>query len=816
MRIDWESRTVHCSVGDLVRDTVPRRIGLERGEGFRRMWLGQEIHTRRADERASEDPLYRAEVPVSLEMERSGWTIVVGGRIDGMSADPERRVAHIEEVKSLHFSRELFAIRKSGKLQRYLFQLMLYAWFLTRKGDFEGYHVFPQLILVDLVSGRAETIDAPFEPQEIETAFHDAVDRLLSELETSRALQTAKRRWAESVAFPFGGLRPFQNVMIEHVDRAVRQREILLVSAPTGIGKTIAAIYPALVEALKLGKKLYFLTSKTLQQEMAVQTLSHLNDGSFRALRIRAKKGMCAHTQMICHEDFCPFAERYGEKMQETGLLDHLVAELSYFDPAEIYEAARTHEVCPFEVSLELVEQSDAIVCDYNYIFDPWVGFTAMRDRGELQNTILVIDEAHNLVDRARGYFSPRFDERQLDRVEQHLAMRPGAGLTGWEEMISELRHHLGELADLLGSPEENGGRPVPALCEPDRRLFRRQRAGWEHLILRYIDWKVESRIVEEEDPLVDFYFTFIRFATLLEDDGEQFARIIERDDSGTVALRIFCMDPAPHLGAILDEAHAVVAMSATLEPFEFYRQTLGASSERVADLSLPSPFPAENRRILVAPEVETTWKKRPQYYARIGELVGEISDAVDGNVLALFPSYEFLRQIHERIPRSSKEITIQRSEMNEWERLQILRNMRSERGHLVMAVSGGMYAEGIDYPGDMLSGVIVVGPSLPSVSFDQELLKRYFDEQYGAGFEYAYLIPGMTRVIQSAGRLIRSEEDRGVVALLCRRFTFATYNRHFPAHWYETSPRELVSRKVVEDVRGFFEHTRRGQLELY
>lgn len=815
MRVDWENRTVHCAVGDLARDKSPRRIGLDRGEGFRRMWLGQEIHVQRADERAASDPLYRSEVPVAIQLEWEGWIVKVSGRIDGISTDPERRVAYIEEVKSLHFSRELVSLRRSGKLQRHLYQLMLYALLMQMSGELDGYHVFPQLVLVDLVSGSTEIIDAPFEPAEIRQALDASLAELVADLETSRALQSAKRSFADELLFPFGQQRPFQEELLEAVDRAVRQREVLLVSAPTGIGKTVGAIYPALREALRTGKQLYYLTSKTLQQELAVDTLGRLNDGSFRSLRIRAKRAMCAHTQVICHEDFCPFADRYGEKMDKTGLLSHLVAELSYFDPDEIYESARHHEVCPFEVSLELVDHSDAVVCDYNYVFDPWVGLTALRDPGELRNTILVIDEAHNLIDRARGYFSPSFDQSMLDAVEAHLAMRPGIGLTGWESLLDELRTHIDSLASVLQATDQTSRwSATQALCDPDRALFRRQRAAWERLVLRYIDWKIDTRIVEENDPLIDFYFTFIRFAALLEKDDDHFARLVEKSDRG-FGLKIFCLDPSFHLGSIMEEAHAVIAMSATLEPFEFYRQNLGVPSDRGAELSLPSPFPQENRKIMVISNVETTWKKRAQHYDRIGELVGEIAEQVEGNVLSLFPSYDFLRQVRDRIPYGSKTILVQQSDMSTWERQEILRSLRDDRDRLVLAVSGGMYAEGIDYPGDMLTGVIVVGPSLPTVSFEQELLKQYFDEHYGAGFEYAYLIPGMTRVVQSAGRLIRSETDRGVIALVCRRFSWSSYNRYFPAHWYDASPRELVSRDAVADVRQFFEDRRAGQLKL-
>jgi DNA excision repair protein ERCC-2 len=293
----------------------------------------------------------------------------------------------------------------------------------------------------------------------------------------------------------------------------------------------------------------------------------------------------------------------------------------------------------------------------------------------------------------------------------------------------------------------------------------------------------------------------------MLAEDGEEFANVVERTNEG-IRLKVFCKDPSKFLGRIFDSAHATVALSATLEPFEFYRKTLGFPDNRTAELSLPSPFPRDNRKIVVVSEVDTTYKRRADHYEKIAETVADIADAGDGNFLALFPSYAFLREVAERLPPTQKRVMVQRSDMTDYERnaiLEILRD-RPKKGNLILAVSGGMYAEGVDYQGDMLSGVMVVGPALPQVSFEQELLKQYYDEQYGAGFEFAYLIPGMTRVVQSAGRVIRSERDVGVIALLCKRFTQESYTRYFPADWYEESPRELVSRKPANEIRTFFE----------
>src|SRR5947209_1185185 len=779
MRVDHEARALVCSVGDLVYENTYRRIGVERGDGFRRMWIGQDIHTQRAELRAAEDPHYRAEVHVVHRKVVRGWNVTVTGRIDGLSVDKEGKRVTIEEVKSIHFDLELEALSRSEKLHRHLYQLLLYSYFLSSQPDFEGFEFVPQLVLIDLVTSDTKIVDAEFDRESVASTLEASLESLVDELESAAALSVAKRAFAERLEFPYGEMRPYQDAIVNAVAHAITEREALLVSAPTGIGKTIAALYPAVREALRARKKLFFLTSKTLQQEAAVHALRMLNDGSFRVLRIRAKQKMCAHTEMICHEDFCPYAAKYSEKMAQSGLKTQIVTEMSYFDPAVTFEMAKMTEVCPFEVSLELIEEADVIVCDYNYIFDPYVGLKAFQQESDYSDCVLIVDEAHNLVDRGRGYYSPELLEKSFDAIANQLRGR-NCWIDGWEELIEILRDHFRELASVFADAED--GVKV-ATCEPNRELFVEQRVEWERIVLAYIGWKIENKIAEEEDPVIDFYFKLVKFTNLLSEESDDLSPLIEQTKDG-LKLKIFCKDPSRFLRKIFDSAHATIALSATLEPFEFYRKILGFPDSRTTELSLPSPFPRENRKIVVIADVETTYKQRANYYERIATTVADIAEASDGNYLALFPSYAFLREVSERMPPLRKKVMVQRTDMTDYERNAILDILREKPrdGNLILAVSGGMYAEGIDYQGDMLAGVMVVGPALPQVSFEQELLKRYYDEQYGAGFEFAYLIPGMTRVVQSAGRVIRSERDVGVIALLCKRFTQESYTRYFPS----------------------------------
>ncbi|HEX8254983.1 MAG TPA: ATP-dependent DNA helicase, partial [Thermoanaerobaculia bacterium] len=395
---------------------------------------------------------------------------------------------------------------------------------------------------------------------------------------------------------------------------------------------------------------------------------------------------------------------------------------------------------------------------------------------------------------------SPELLESSFEEIRR-VFMSRNCWIDGWEELLEILRAHFHELGEVLEHDVKQ------ALCSPSRELFLEQRVEWERIVLEYIGWKIDNRIAEEDDPIIDFYFKLVKFTNMLSDDGDEFAHVVERTNDG-LKLKIFCKDPSKFLGKIFDSAHATVALSATLEPFEFYRKTLGFPDKRTAELSLPSPFPRDNRKIVVVSDVDTTYKRRADHYEKIAMNVADIAEAGSGNFLALFPSYAFLREVAERMPPMQKRIMVQRNDMTDYERNAILQILRDtpKKGNLILAVSGGMYAEGVDYQGDMLAGVMVVGPALPQVSFEQELLKRYYDDQYGAGFEFAYLIPGMTRVVQSAGRVIRSEFDVGIIALLCKRFTQESYTRYFPSDWYEDSPRELVTRKPASEIRAFFE----------
>jgi DNA excision repair protein ERCC-2 len=723
-----------------------------------------------------------------------GWTAILTGRLDGCI---EREPGHwlIEELKSTNLSVD--GVRPSGyAFERDRRQLLGYCYLWKRLGHGR---VGGALVYVDIETGEELALQVPFD-EDFEQEIERRLARSLGIWRGQKAARLRKAKAAERLPFPHTSPRPIQEKIIDSVRIAVRNRENLIAEAPTGSGKTAAALHPALAEGLASGRQVVFLTSKTLQQKMAVSALVAMNERAFHTLQVRAKDRMCANDRIICHEDFCRFAKGYPEKMQRSNLLGRLRDSHAHLDPDSVFEEARREEVCPFEVQLELARRADAIVADYNYVFEPAAALRHLTGE-DLREAILLVDEAHNLPDRARQIFSPEILEEELAALRNRLALQPG-------ELFEDIVASVEDLVAILESvaSELPEGEAI-AEIGPPRDAILELRAAWEQKLMRYLAWKRETRLALVDDPVLDFHFTLQRFCAVLSMLGPDFTAVIERRGSGK-RLALVCLDPARALSSIFREASSTVLLSATLTPPEAIRRVLGLEAGRTSSIALPPPFPRENRKVMIVPSVRTTYTARERNYGRIAQLLAEMSDAHAGNDLVLFPSYRFLTAVASRMLPTRSCLLVQRPDLTSFERQQLLEALASppSGGTLLFAVSGGMYAEGVDYPGDLVSAVFVVSPALPQVSFERELLRKYFDDHEEAGFDFAYLQPGMTRVVQAAGRLIRSESDRGVIALLCARFLEEPYVSRLPRDWYGESPSELVTRRPADEIREFFE----------
>ncbi len=803
--VDLEARRIVAGVRDLAGEGQQRSIGLS-GNGLSRLWIGQERHRRLQQQAQCEDPEYRAEVPVHRELTFDGWTLTIRGRADGV-VERHGQVERVEEIKTVHLAVEMQNLFFSESLERFRQQLRLYAYLLSDPST----PAVAELVLADIASDEIRRRSVRWSVSSVEAWLRRAVHRFVT-LERQRSERVAHRRQlAAQLPFPFPQPRATQQEIMTAVEDALSERRHLMLSAPTGTGKTAAVLYPTLRWALANGKRLFYLTPKTLQQQMAVRTVqamhtqgrvgSRIAGKALKSLQLRAKAKMCANSEIICHPEFCPYAAEYGHKLVRTGLLAGLEARYDHLDPDTLFDEARSAQVCPFEVSLDMLGAMDVVVCDYNYVFDPSIGLASLLDDGELSDTVLVVDEAHNLVERSRNYFSPEISAQLLDRARDHLQHNDAKVYRLLLELVEQLDEEIRRVAHEAFGADGTGD----ALGTLDANTVADLRLAFDGAMLQYFLYKRERDMWIADDPVMELFLAVVHFHRVLQLGGEEFVHLVSRQNDGDRAARIFCRDASRFLQPILEESAGVVAMSATLEPFEFYRDLLGFDASCLDTLSVGSPFPPENRLVMVIDTVDTTYRNRARSYDGIAQSIIRLAHP-EQNTLVLFPSYTFLRSVAERLPPSPQRRLTQQPGSSDDAQHNLLAALSDTRPTLVLAVLGGIFAEGIDYPGRMLSQVMVVSPGLPQVSTERQLLKEYFQERYEHGFSYAYLIPGMTRVIQAAGRLIRSDDDRGVIVLLGKRFADVRYARLLPEDWTHGDVSTLRLEDPAAAVAEFFD----------
>jgi len=781
-RFDDEAFVLRLSAADLLERELVRQLGFANRGGYERLWVGQAIHSRYQEAAMAEDPTYRREVSLEVRFSHRGWEIQLHGRLDGLRRDRDGRL-WIEEIKSVRPG----SPPQPATSELYRRQALLYAWMLSQ---IESEPVFAELVLIEIGSGDLDRQSLEADVKGLEAGIKRRLSALLDEHEREREAREHRRQAAGRLVFPFFRARPGQDLIMEEVERALEAGEHLLIEAPTGLGKTAATLFPVLRFALAHDKRVFVLTAKTLQQDMATRVLELLDrDGDFHALRLRAKARMCANDEVLCHEEYCPYAKDYALKLHQSALVRRLLDEYPILHPDAVYEAARTETVCPFEVSLELGRSVQVVVGDYNYAFEPYVALSDFGVEEDLSDAILVIDEIHNLVDRGRGYYSPRLFARSAREVAEWAATVSSRGggedraLAGrLEGLAAALERVVVEhVEESLGDSSDGAAESTP----PEDLLWQ-LRPAFDRAFVDYLEHRRETKSFRSEDPFVGLYFDFLRYLNTLEiAHGEAFSHYVRRE-AGECSIAILCKDASAFLGRTLNRCHAAIGLSATLSPPEFYRDLLGFDPARTSEISLTNPFPPEHRRIVVDAAVTTVYRRRSENYAPIARRLSELAQSVPGNCLALFPSYQFLAEVAERLDGCGKRLLIQRRADSEEERQQILDALRSSLfgDALLLAVAGGVFAEGVDYPGEMLQAVAVVGPCLPAVTLEQKLLEAYYEDRFERGFEYAFVVPGMTRVVQAAGRLIRSAEDKGIIALFDRRFLQDPYRRHLPQDW--------------------------------
>ena len=797
VRIDEENKTTSLGVKDLVYED-PLQAGLSVGiASLDRLAMGRRVHAEHQERRISANPSYERERYIRYRTAIDDYEVSIHGRIDGIYEMGSETI--VEEIKSVFLAGEELDKATQDDFRLYAAQLRFYLFFLESEGSA---NVIGHLVLVSVVDNSVKVLPIGYEPAEVAALIETRIRRITTRIEERRKLLERRLEVSEKLAFPFPEMRKYQDGMVDSISRSLSVERNILVSAPPGIGKTAAALFASLKYAFSQGYRVVFNTSKTTQQEIVFETLKHLRGDAleFTAILLRAKQKMCANDVYLCHPDFCPCAEEQPEQTSRSETIEDLLAE-GIISPDRVFEKATEAGLCPYDVAMALAHLADVVVCDYNYVFDPDVYLRSAFSRSKHDDLVLIIDEAHNLYPRGRDYYSPELSGEEIRRLRSLQVYEPSP--RSMVDFLESVESYLGELE----SDQQAQGGFQQSLVDVDLEFFENQREAFAEALLDYLAELRKRGTPPVDNPLVDFYHTFTQFCDVLSIGGEEFSHILDRE-SGYPNLKIICKDPSEQLRERIEGFHGVVAMSGTLTPITFYRDVLGFPEDQTDLVELPSPFPTENRKILVIQDISTTYRDRPRYYGRTAQVIGEIVSKKRGNYFAFFPSFEYLRQVMWSLIIPGYEIIAQEKSMPDRDRSAVLKRLRQGRngkGCLVLGVQGGIFAEGVDYPGATIIGVMIIGPALPRYDLQGELIKAYYQEKYGKGFEYAYLYPGMNRVIQSAGRVIRDKDDVGLIALIGKRFASPYYGSLFPSDWYEGSPAELVSRDFAKDVEEFW-----------
>jgi DNA excision repair protein ERCC-2 len=708
---------------------------------------------------------YSQEVSVSFITEIQDFVLEVNGRIDGIMHLHDRVI--IEEIKTTHQSLDHFE-----KVDNPLHwsQLKIYAYIYSVQESLDEIEV--QLTYYQLDTDGIKEIRRLFTRDDLEDFFRKACERYIEQVANYEAWCSVRDKSIQQLPFPYAEYRPGQRKMATHVYRSIHDGGQLIIQGATGIGKTMAVLFPA-IKAIGEGhaEKIFYLTARTTGRTISEKSLDKLRDKGLklRSVTLTAKDKICFRPEAACTPEECEFARGYYDRF-ETSLSDFFRQDA--FTREVIENTAKAHTLCPFESSLDLSLWADCIICDYNYVFDPKVYLRRffLERSGDY---VFLVDEAHNLVDRARDMFSAQIEKRMLLEKRRPL-----------KEELPKIHKSAGKINSwLLGASKkciETGG--FRAEKEQPSDLY----PLLENFLTLTDRWLALNIKTPYREGLTDLYFTVKDFMRISDQYDESYATMFVKTGKD-FRLKLFCMDPSTHLERVLKRCKAAVFFSATMTPAHYFMKILGCD-ESARSLMIYSPFPGENLCLLLANRISTFYKQRGKTKTDVTQMISAVVKQKQGNYLIFFPSYEYMNMVHDLFNEKNPETEtiVQTFGMTEDNRDRFLLRFKQENPDTLVGfvVMGGIFGEGIDLLGDRLSGAVIVGVGLPAISPERELIRDFFAHKSQAGFEYAYIFPGMNRVLQAAGRVIRSENDRGVVLLIDQRFSNFQYKTLFPEEW--------------------------------
>ncbi|WP_139311285.1 ATP-dependent DNA helicase [Bacillus sp. MRMR6] len=701
------------------------------------------------------------EVYLSIDIPYDNLVYRIDGRCDGLLF--RNGEVTIDEIKST--PKALDQLDSGGKPVHWA-QAKMYAYIYASENNLIEISV--QLTYVHVETEERRVFNEKFTKEELEAFVFEMIKNYAPYANLLHHHIRDRDDSSLALSFPFGTYRKGQRKLAGAVYKTVSDKKSLFVKAPTGIGKTMSTLFPA-VKAIGEGKiaKIFYLTAKTITRTTAEEAFEKLRSSGIqmKSITITAKDKVCFKDETKCQKEYCEFADGYYDRI--NGAILDIIANETAMNREIIEKYAQKHRVCPFEFSIDLAYVADAVICDYNYIFDPRVSLKRLFEE-QKKRTVLLVDEAHNLVDRGREMFSAQLTkETFLDLKREYK---------GKNKDIYEYATKVNAWFIHLKKVQQGNEFTLPEL---DGELLE---------LLHQFSKAAEQILVSETSPhLLEAYFTVQNFLKIADFVNEQFI-IYGEKNRNDIFLKLFCIDPSQLLKQMSKGYRSKIYFSATLSPMSYYQDLLGGGEEDYS-LLIDSPFSAEQVDVYIKP-LSTRYRDREESYDKITATLQALISNRPGSYLVFFPSYQYLLAVYEqfKLADSSTETLVQEARMSEVEREAFLESFRPDlkENLLGFAVLGGIFSEGIDLVGERLNGVIVVGVGLPQLCFERNLIKDHFHEKGKNGYDYAYVYPGMNKVLQAGGRLIRSEEDRGTIVLIDDRFLTRQYQTLLPKEWRE------------------------------
>ena len=754
------------------------------GQDPENMQMGSRIH-RKIQRQMGAD--YQAEVPLKTEIVCDGFTLKIEGRADGLIHTKEQVM--VDEIKGV--LRELDRVQEPAGI--HLAQAKCYASMVAEQEGVDEIGV--QMTYCQMETEEVKRFQYSYQSNELKVWFDEVIRQYKKWAKFQIEWRKARNASIKGIEFPFP-YRKGQRDLAVSVYRTILRKKKLFIQAPTGVGKTISTVFPA-VKAVgeELGEKIFYLTAKTITRTVAEQAFKTLREQNlkFKVITLTAKEKICFCEETSCNPDDCPYAKGHFDRVNDA--VYELLMQEDVMSREVLEAQARKHKVCPFEMALDVSTWVDGVICDYNYVFDPDARLRRFFAEGGAGGYLFLIDEAHNLVERGRQMYSAELckeDFLSVKKLVKGEAPRFAKRLEACNKILLAMKKEC-ENYKVLDNISHFGIQLMNVLSETDR----------------YLEECVDKEVRE---TVLDFYFQVRSFLNIYDGLDENYVIYTEYQENGRFVLKLFCVNPAANLQKCLDKGNSAVFFSATLLPIQYYKRLLSTEKDNYA-VYIDSSFDTKKRLLMNGVDVSTRYTMRSrEMYQRYATYIFRVVKAKMGNYLIFFPSYRFMEDVYQEFTQllasdeEEMELVIQQKHMDEEERENFLRafEMGREKSLIGFGVLGGIFSEGIDLTNEKLIGTLIIGTGLPQVCNEREILKNYFDQKGLYGFDYAYRYPGMNKVLQAAGRVIRTEDDRGVILLLDERFQREKGKEIFPKEWADCERCRLDI--VEEKIRLFWE----------